>query len=455
MRPVVMRLGLLLAAASLCCARDFRANDYGAKGDGTTVDTAAIQAAIDDAAKEGGTVIFSPGTYLTGSIFLKSGTRLQIDRGVTLRGVQDQSAYPTMRTRIAGIEMDWPAALINVYQQSNVKISGDGVIDGDGKVWWTKFAKTLAEYQPKGLRWAADYDAQRVRLIQIYKSDSVDLTGLTLKRSGFWTVHICFSTHVTVDRIVIRNNEDGLGPSTDGVDVDSSSNVTVSNADIACNDDAVVLKAGRDSDGIRVNQPTENVVIHDITVRAGAAGVTFGSETSGSIRHVEAYRIHVMAPAKLGILFKSARTRGGTVEDVSIHDLDMRGVGTAFAVQYNWNPSYSYAKIPDGITNVPDYWKALAAPVPPEKGMPHLRNVKIANITGTEVREAFGVSAYPEAPIQDFTFDNINVSAQRAGTIQNAENWKFTGVRLQIADSSVVAIKDSAGVVGLPSGVTR
>lgn len=433
-------LGVLVSAA-LCQARDFRVNDYGAKGDGKTVDTAAVQSAIDAAAKAGGTIVFAPGTYLTGSVFLKSGTHLQVDKGVTLLGVQDQAAYPVMKTRVAGIEMNWPAALINVYEQHGVKISGEGMIDGDGKMWWSAYAKLLAEYQPKGLRWAADYDCQRPRLIQIYKSEDVELSGLTLKRSGFWTVHICFSNKVTVDGITIRNNDDGLGPSTDGVDIDSSSNVVVENADISCNDDAVVLKAGRDSDGLRVNRPTENVVIHDITVRAGAAGVTFGSETSGGIRHVEAYRIHVAAPAKLGILFKSAKTRGGTVEDISIHDVDMRGVGTAFAVQYNWNPNYSYAKIPEGMTNVPDYWRALAQPVPPEQGMPHLRNVKIANIKGTEVRDAFGVSAYTEAPVVGFTFDNIDVAAQRAGTIQNAENWKFTNMQIHTADGSAVVVK--------------
>ena len=133
------------------------------------------------------------------------------------------------------------------------------------------------------------------------------MQGLTLRRPGFWTVHICYSKKVTVDGVTIRNNIGGRGPSTDGIDVDSSSDVLVQNADIECNDDAIVMKAGRDADGLRVNRPTENVVIRDITVRDGAAGITFGSETSGGIRHVEAYRIHVMAPSPIGILFKSAR----------------------------------------------------------------------------------------------------------------------------------------------------
>ena len=289
---------------------------------------------------------------------------------------------PIMPTRVAGIEMDWPAALINVYEQSNVTISGKGIIDGDGKVWWDQYWKMRREeYEPKGIRWAVDYDCRRPRLIQVYRSSNVNLEGLTLKRSGFWTVHICYSTKVTVDGITIRNNEGGRGPSTDGIDLDSSNNVTVEHCDIECNDDAICLKAGRDADGLRVNRPSEHIVIRDNTVRAGAAGVTFGSETSGGIRDVEVYRLHVMQGVPNGILFKSASTRGGTIRDINIHDVDMQGVGSVFSVQFNWNPSYSYAKIPDTIKDYPAYWKVLTEPVSPRRdcricatcGLPALR----------------------------------------------------------------------------------
>ena len=448
-RIVPIVLGVIALSAGIAHAAEFRANDFGAKGDDVTANTIAIQRAIDAAAKTGGTIVFAPGIYRTGSIFLKSGTHLRVDKGVELRGLQDQAAYPVMPTRVAGIEMKWPAALINVYEQSNVKISGQGVIDGDGKMWWDKYWQMRKDYDPKGLRWAADYDAQRPRLIQIYKSVNVDLRGLTLRRSGFWTVHICYSRKVTVDGITIRNNIGGRGPSTDGIGVDSSSDVLVQNADIECNDDAVVMKAGRDADGLRVNRPTENVVIRDITVRDGAAGITFGSETSGGIRHVEAYRIHVLAPSPIGILFKSAATRGGTVEDISIHDIDMQGVPTAFSITFNWNPSYSYAKIPPGLVNIPDYYSVLAQEVPREKGIPHFRNVKIYNLKASGSREAFSVGSYPDSPLQDVTFRNIEIHAQRAGQIENAENWKFENTRIQTADGSRVALKESRGVTGL------
>ena len=448
-----MRVCVWLLFPALLSAAGFQVRDYGAKGDGTTVDTVAIQKTLDAAAaaKSGGTVLFKPGVYLTGSLFVKSGTHLEIGEGVELRGVQDLAGYPSMPTRVAGIEMSWPAALINVYEQSNVTISGKGVVDGDGKIWWDQYWKMRREeYEPKGIRWAADYDCRRPRLIQIYKSSGVNLEGLTLKRSGFWTVHVCYSTKVTVDGIIIRNNEGGRGPSTDGIDLDSSNNVTVEHCDIECNDDAICLKAGRDADGLRVNRPSEHMVIRDNTVRGGAAGVTFGSETSGGIRDIEVYRLHVLKGVPNGVLFKSASTRGGTIQDINIHDVDMQGVGTVFSVQFNWNPSYSYAKIPDSIKDYPAYWKVLTEPVPPDKGLPHLRDVRISGVKASDARVAFGVASYKDSPLLNFQFKDIDVAAKSAGSIANASGWTFEKVHVTTADGSTVSLKDCENIRGLP-----
>ncbi len=443
-------LPLLLFVLATAHAAEIRAADYGAKGDGKTVDTVAIQKAIDTAAKSNGTVVFKPGVYLTGSLFLKSGSNLRIDEGVEIRGVQNQDAYPILPTRVAGIEMKWPAALINVYEQSHVKISGKGVIDGDGKIWWDRYWKMRREeYEPKGLRWAVYYDCQRPRLIQIYKSSDVSLEGLTLKRPGFWTVHICYSQKVNVDGTTIRNNTEARGPSTDGIDIDSSTDVHVQHCDVECNDDAICLKAGRDADGLRVNNPSSNIAITDNTVRGGAAGVTFGSETSGGMHDIDIQRLKVMKAVPNGILFKSASTRGGTIENIRISDVSTDGVPTPLSITMNWNPSYSYATLPPGMKDMPDYWKILLAPVAPEKGIPHFRSIRISDLRAVGARQAFAVSSHADSPLSGFVLKNIDIEAQTAGTIQNADGWSFENTRIRTVDGSRVTLKDSKGVTGL------
>jgi len=438
---------ILLAALLLppnAQGRDFSVRVFGAKGDGTTLDTQAIQAALDAAAKAGGgTVVVSPGTYLSGSIFVKSHTTLRIEPGATLVGSENLADYPMMPTRIAGIEMVWPAALVNVYEQQDVIITGQGTIDGNGKVWWDRYWALRRQYDTRGLRWAADYDARRPRLIQIYKSSRVTLAGPLLTRSGFWTVHICYSDHVHVDGITIRNNVGGRGPSTDGIDIDSSRHVLVEHADISVNDDALCLKAGRDSDGLRVNRPDEDIVMRDSTVRDGAAAFTIGSETSGGFRNVEVYNIHAFGHVPSGILIKSAHTRGGWAENIRIHDLQLDNVAIPIHITMNWNPSYSYAVIPPGLTKVPSYYKVLATPVPPAEGLAHFRDIHIWNVTATGARRAFDVSATPQAPLRNFSIDHVTIQAQTAGRIADTAGWKLSHVAVHTADGSRVAFTDS------------
>jgi polygalacturonase len=447
-------LGLITCAAQ-AASKTFLANDYGAKGDGSTLDTVSIQKTIDAAAKSGGTVTFKPGNYLTGSLFLKSGTTMDVGEGVTLIGSQKLGDYPMLPTRIAGIEMTWPAALVNVRDQHHVTILGKGTIDGDGPVWWKSYWDLRATYEPKGLRWASDYDARRPRLILLQNSSDIHLGGgILLKRSGFWTVHVLYSEHVTIDGVIIRNNEGGKGPSTDGIDIDSSRKVLVEHADIDVNDDALCLKAGRDSDGLRVNRPTEDIVIRDSIIRRGAAAVTIGSETSGGFRNIEAYNLTALSGVPSGVLFKSAHTRGGTANDIRIHDLTLEGVAIPIHITMNWNPNYSYATLPPGLKNVPIYWVTLTTKVPEQQGLPHFRDIHIWKIKATGATQAFNVSAYPNATLENFRLDHLDIEAKTAGSIANARNWKFADNEIKTADGSKVSFTDAADthVTGVPYG---
>ena len=446
---IIALLAALTASATLHAA-DISVQRFGAKGDGITSNTIAIQQAIDEAAKHHDTVTFPAGVYLTGSIFVKNGVTLRVDKGVTLLGSQNIKDYPEMPTRVAGIELTWPAALINVYKQSHVAIIGEGLIDGDGKVFWDSYWSLRKVMEPKGLRWASDYDAKRPRLIQIFDSSSVKLGGgLQLHRSGFWTVHICYSHDIVVDGITIQNNIGGRGPSTDGIDIDSSHHIDVSHADISVNDDALCLKAGRDSDGLRVNRPTTDVRIHDSIVRDGAAGITFGSETSGGFENIEAWNITTMGHVPNGILFKSAHTRGGYARHIRLHDFRIGDARAVLNITMNWNPSYSYATIPAGLTDYPAYYNVLTTHVPDDKGIAHVEDVKIWNITATNAQTAFTVDAYKDAPLLDFHFDNLNIQAATAGHIADAKDWHFEHTTLTIADQSKVALADSEDVTGI------
>jgi polygalacturonase len=445
----------LITCAAHAASKTFLANDYGAKGDGSTLDTVSIQKTIDAAAKSGGTVTFKPGNYLTGSLFLKSGTTMDVGEGVTLIGSQKLGDYPMLPTRIAGIEMTWPAALVNVRDQHHVTILGKGTIDGDGPIWWKSYWDLRATYEPKGLRWASDYDARRPRLILLQNSSDIHLGGgILLKRSGFWTVHVLYSEHVTIDGVIIRNNEGGKGPSTDGIDIDSSRKVLVEHADIDVNDDALCLKAGRDSDGLRVNRPTEDIVIRDSIIRRGAAAVTIGSETSGGFRNIEAYNLTALSGVPSGVLFKSAHTRGGTASDIRIHDLTLEGVAIPIHINMNWNPNYSYATLPAGLKNIPTYWVTLTTKVPEQQGLPHFRDIHIWNIKATGATQAFNVSAYPNATLDNFRLDHLDIEAKTAGFIVNARNWRFADNEIKTADGSKVSLTDAAGThdTGLPYG---
>lgn len=419
--------------------------------------TVAIQAAIDAAAAAGGGIVaFAPGVYLTGSLFLKSDVEFRVDAGVELRAVQSDAAFPEIWTRVAGIEMPWPAALINVCEQQRVRITGDGTINGSGEFWWDKYwgpdekGGMLRDYEARGLRWAVDYDCKRPRLVLVYRSSEVQLHGLRLKRSGFWTVHVCFSQHVTLDGISIREN---LGPSSDGIDIDSSCDVLVQNCDVDCNDDAICLKAGRDADGLRVNRPTERVVIRDSIVRTGHGLFTIGSETSGGIRDIEVYNLKAIG-TWIGFSFKSARTRGGVIERIAIHDIEMIGVPRPFRFTLNWLPAYSYPTLPPGWRgDLPAHWKTMLQPVePPERGLPEFRQITFARIVSRTAKPgefervlsssmamhtpdplaslALDIEAYPEKPMHDVRWENVSIEAERAGMVKFARKWQMRNVQI-------------------------
>jgi polygalacturonase len=426
----------------------FLVNDYGAKNDGVTVNSAFIQKAIDACAKKGGGIVsFKPGTYVSGSIFLKSNVQLLVDKDVTILGSQNFDDYPDMNTRIAGLEMVWPAALINIIDAKNAAVTGKGIVNARGKFCWDKYWSMRKDYDKKGLRWIVDYDSKRVRTLLVQNSSDITITGLTFKNAGFWTVQLLYSHHLTVDGVIIKNNEDGSGPSTDGIDVDSSAWVLIQNCDIDCNDDNFCLKAGRDWDGLRVNRPTEYVVIRKCFARRGAGLVTLGSETSGGIRHILATDLKA-SHTDNGLRIKSAFTRGGTIDDIYFQNSVMDSVNVAYQFNLNWYPAYSYSELPKGYVydSIPAHWKAMLHKVTPvELGTPHAKNIYITNVKVTNATTAFVGTGYEKSLLENFVFTNCSIQATILGVLEFTKGWKFNNVTIDI-DKKPVPVKAANGI---------
>jgi len=411
----------------------YNVKDFGAVADTSVLSTKAIQAAIDVcAAKGGGMVTFAPGNYCMGSVFLKSGVNFNIPEGVKIYGSQDLNQYPMIDTRVAGIEMKWPAALITAKDQENVAITGKGEVWGQGKVFWDKYWSMRKEYDKKDLRWIVDYDCMRPRMILFQNCENATMTGNNYYEAGFWTVHILYSNHVTIDGIHVNNNNAGKGPSTDGIDIDSSTRILVQNCDISCNDDNFCLKAGRDADGLRVNRPTEYVVIRNCTARQGDGLFTCGSETSGGIRNIVSYDMTALG-TKVGLRFKSALNRGGVVEDIWLSNIKMQDLREPFQINLNWNPNYSYSKLPEPYVwdSIPAHWRVMLTPVEPaELGLPKFRNIHFTDIQAHSCQVALICEGVENSPVEGFTLKNVHITAENPGHMIWAKNWKINHVSI-------------------------
>ncbi len=410
----------------------FNVKNYGAVGDAIQMNTKAIQNAIDDAeAAGGGIVTFEPGIYLTGSIFIGNNVNFHIPKGTMLMGSQDLKDYKYIDTRVAGVEMNWPSALVNILKKTNAAITGNGVIHAKGKPFWDKYWTMRKEYEKKGLRWIVDYDCDRPRGILISDSKDITVDGIVLYQPGFWSLHILYSQHVTVNDITISNNIEGHGPSTDGIDIDSSSYVLVQNSSINCNDDNFCLKAGRDSDGLKVNRPCEYIILRDCYAGIGAGLVTCGSETSGSIRHIVAYNLKAVGTS-FGIRLKSTNQRGGHIEDIHLANITMENVKYPLSVDLNWNPAYSNSLLPEGYDrdSLPDHWLKMLEPVDPKIGTPKFQNITFTNVTATKAQTAIKIGGTKASTIDNFKFKNVTLEGKKAGYIKYAQNWE--GINLTI-----------------------
>jgi polygalacturonase len=414
-------------------------SDFGAIGDGRTPNTLAIQSAIDHCATNGGgVVVVPPGIFLTGALFFKPGVNLLVEREAVLKGTTRAEDYPQVNTRWEGVERVWTCALLNFDNLTNVHVGGDGTIDGSGDGWMPRGGRR-GQANPLAMQTNATTSVQeaaasgsageatnrsaanpgwrrgtgRPRLICFSHCRNVRITGLHLQRQAVWCLHLLYCQDVMVDGLNIRAME--RIPSSDGIDVDSSRDVKISRCDIACNDDDIAIKCGKDADGRRVNQPAENITISDCVIGAGG-GITMGSEVSGSIRHVLVERCRFRGTDNAA-RFKSQPSRGGVVEDITYRDIRLEDVRQAIVFDMAWR---------------------MVPPIaPPAKVLTLVRNVRFINLAGTAKFAGF-IEGLKDAPIQAVGFRDCELTVERGLYLANETNTDLSGLALKVAEGEPI-----------------
>lgn len=300
---------------------------YGAVGDGITLCTEAIQRAIDAASAAGGGRVEVPeGVFLSGSLFLRQGIELHLAKGAILRGSTDIGHYPKRETRIEGHFEPWRLALLNAERLESVRISGPGIIDGNGVPFWEAFWRRRKE-NPK----CTNLEVERPRLLFIDRCRDVHISGVSLQDSGFWNLHLYRCSRVLIQgvRITIPSAARlGIrGPSTDGIDIDSSRDVTVRDCYISTNDDNIALKgtkgplADRDQD----SPPVEDILVENVECGDGNGLITCGSEAT-VVRRVTVRNCRMSGKATV-LTLKLRPDTPQRYEDITLDGIELAGAG--------------------------------------------------------------------------------------------------------------------------------
>jgi len=386
----------------------------GAKGDGVAKDTAAIQAAIDAcAAKGGGTVQLTAGTYLSAPIVLRSNITLDIDRGATLLGSADHSDYaPKTEFREPGLQ-----SLVSATGASNVAITGEGVIDGAGESWWT-MARAIKNAGVMGS------DHPRPRLVVFDHCRHVLVEGVTIQNSPMWQLVPYYSDDVTIQNVKILAPPNS--PNTDAIDPFSSSNVHIDHVVADVGDDNIAIKSGAiGSPG--PDEPSRDITITDCTFLHGH-GLSIGSEIAGGAHNIRAERIHFEGTDN-GIRVKANRDRGNDVGPLLFRNIDMKNVKNAVII------SEYYPKVlpPDS-----------ESPQPVTRLTPHFHDITIENLTATGSTSAAAIVGLPEAPIAGVILRRVKISAHTGMTIGYAS---VTGENVVIEAGEGPAVSKLTGAV--------
>ena len=363
----------------------FNVRDFGAVGDGCTLDTSAIQAALDACAMDnGGTGLVTAGRYLTGCLVFHSQTTFKLDDGAVILASVDPQDFPVAKYRWEGVEQPSHAPIFSGQNLKNITITGQGTIDGNGKIWWERHANKSLDYP-------------RPRMIGFSDCINVHIEGVTLINSPSWTVNPVRCENVTVHGLTIINPPDS--PNTDGINPDSCKHVRISDCYVSVGDDCITLKSGTEHEKGSLREACHDITIKNCTLANGHGGVVIGSEMSGSVFDVSISDC-IFTGTDRGIRLKSRRRRGGTVEDIRVSNLTMEKVLCPITMNLYYHI---------GVRGDPFINDKKAQPT--SKGTPRFRNIHFSHIAAKDVKYAAGfIYGLAEMPVEDITFEHITIT---------------------------------------------
>lgn len=397
-----------------------------------TINTGRIQQAIDELSlKGGGTVVVPEGEWFTGRIQLKDNINFHLTERAVLSFSGEIGDYlPAVFTRIEGVEVMSLGACIYANGASNIAVTGKGKMIGpaDGPVKDKILTSDVIENIVDASVPVEEriYDGVRsegifpVMFISPINCTNVFIEGISLENTAFWNIVPVYCDTIIVRGVTIHSV--GI-PRGDGVNMESSRNALIEYNTLSTGDDCFTMKAGRGWDGLRVNKPTENVVVRYCLTTRGHGGVTCGSETAGMIRNLYVHDC-VFKDTRVGIRFKTRRPRGGGGENLTYERIRINGSSTAIM----WDMLGSSVHVGDQASRYP--------PRRVNELTPEFSNIHIRDILIEKSSYFVKVVSIPESPLNKVTIENVKASTDNLFILQDLKDAAFRNIDITSGDSA-------------------
>lgn len=456
----------------------FDIRSYGAVNDALTLNTVAINQTINACAKNGGGVVLVPaGYWLTGPIVLQSNVELHTLRGALVAFTDDRSQYPLVASSFEGVEAARCQSPISADNAENIAITGAGIFNGSGNVWrpvkkgkltdteWKKLIATGAlsadktSWYPSASalqgslsgdvgklssgKQLTDFEAVRDFLrpnfLRLNQCKNLLLQGVTFENSPAWTMHLSLSQHITIRNVTVKNP--WYGQNTDALDLESCANVLIDGCSFDTGDDGICIKSGRDEEGRKRGIPTENVIAQNTTVYHAHGGFVIGSEMSGGARNIYVSNCTFIG-TDIGLRFKTARGRGGIVENIYVADIAMKDIAGE-AILFDM---YYMAKDPVPLAGEKTEMPKIET-LPVNEGTPVFRNFFFHRIVCKGAEKGIFIRGIPEMQIRNILLTDAVLHTRKGIECTEATNIDLRNIKLVTTEPDpLVYIQNSKGI---------